>query len=323
MKKAKEKTPDLLTHGEVVANEINEKQAAKGEVIDQPAPAKVTTAAKRKPRAVAPAPAAQVPAKVEGKPPALPQASDAMGYMAMIAEAAKNPAVDVAKMQALMDVHERIMDKQNRVTYNQALARVQSKMRPVVRKGSVKYDNDKHDKSKGQSEAFKFARYEDIDAVIRPIYQAEGFAISFNTKWGDTGATIYGTLSHIDGHSETVEMRLPLDSSGGKNNLQGMGSTLSYGKRYIIGMFFNIVTVGEDTDGNIPDAIMESDKSAELDLLLREREKLISEDKRKEVRPRFLAHMGVDKIENLKAKDYEAAKTALMAIGQKPQQKKA
>ena len=308
MTKTKAQAPDLLN------------QAPKGGVLQMdnlpPLPKEfLEPATKRKSRAVA---------KVEkpAQAPAIVPTDGATSYMAMIAEAAKNPAVDVAKMQALMDVHERIMDKQNRIAYNQALARVQAKMKPIQRKGSVKYDNEKGNKAAGQSEAFKFARYEDIDAVIRPIYQAEGFAISFNTKWGESGATIYGTLSHIDGHAETVEMRLPLDASGGKNNLQGMGSTLSYGKRYIIGMFFNIVTVAEDTDGVIPDAAMDTEKAAELDTLLREREKLVSEENRKNVRPRFLKAFGVDKIENLKENQYQEAKTAIMSIGGKPQTKK-
>jgi hypothetical protein len=40
-----------------------------------------------------------------------------------------------------------------------------------------------------------------------------------------------------------------LDSSGGKNNIQGMGSSFSYGKRYTTTALLNIVTEGEDDDG--------------------------------------------------------------------------
>ncbi len=45
-------------------------------------------------------------------------------------------------------------------------------------------------------------------------------------------------------------MPLPLDTSGSKNNIQGMGSSLTYGKRYLVTAMLNIVTEGEDKDGN-------------------------------------------------------------------------
>ena len=44
---------------------------------------------------------------------------------------------------------------------------------------------------------------------------------------------------------------LPLDTSGSKNGVQAVGSTVSYGKRYAICALLNIST-GDDTDGNIP-----------------------------------------------------------------------
>lgn len=249
---------------------------------------------------------AAVPAVAQQAAPLAP-AGDAMSYMAMISKAAENPNIDAGKMQALMDVHERVLNKQNLIAFNQALSRVQAKMVPIIRKGTVKYDVDKNDKSKGQTEAFKFARYEDIDAAIRPIYQGEGFSIRFNTKWGEQGATIFGTLAHIDGHSETIEMRLPLDASGGKNNLQGMGSTLSYGKRYIITMFFNIVTVGEDKDGVTPAEYLDAEKAAEIDSRLR---KMPGGD---EYRPKFLAYMKAANVQEILEGDYLKATNALDA----------
>jgi hypothetical protein len=44
-------------------------------------------------------------------------------------------------------------------------------------------------------------------------------------------------------------MPLPLDNGPGRNNLQAMGSTLSYGKRYCTEMLLNIVREGADDDG--------------------------------------------------------------------------
>jgi hypothetical protein len=82
--------------------------------------------------------------------------------------------------------------------------------------------------------------------------QREGFSLSFDTapRQGEGGGIIItGTLSHVGGHKRTASIPLALDSSGGKNNIQGMGSTFSYGKRYCATALLNIITEGEDDDG--------------------------------------------------------------------------
>jgi len=45
-------------------------------------------------------------------------------------------------------------------------------------------------------------------------------------------------------------MTLPLDNSGSKNAVQAVGSSVSYGKRYVMAALLNITTRGEDDDGN-------------------------------------------------------------------------
>ncbi len=223
--------------------------------------------------------------------------------IAVIERAAVNPAVDVDKMSKLLELQERIMSRQAEMNFNQAMTRLQATLPRIQRTGSVAYKN----KDSGRlEEAFKFARYEDIDAAIRPHLLAEGFSLSFNTKWSDAGAIIYGTIAHRDGHSRTVEMRLPLDASGGKNNLQGMGSTISYGKRYAVGMLLNIVTVNEDDDGASVHDLIDTEKAAELDTLIR----TVGADREK-----FLLHMGAETVQTLKASDYMKAKTLLEAKG--------
>jgi len=46
-------------------------------------------------------------------------------------------------------------------------------------------------------------------------------------------------------------MPAPLDTSGGKSNVQGVGSTNSFLRRYVACNIFNIVVVGDDDDGKM------------------------------------------------------------------------
>jgi hypothetical protein len=61
---------------------------------------------------------------------------------------------------------------------------------------------------------------------------------------------IRGRLTHLPGgHYEDSFMPAPLDTTGGKSNVQAVGSTNSFLRRYIACNIFNIVVVGDDDDG--------------------------------------------------------------------------
>ena len=45
-------------------------------------------------------------------------------------------------------------------------------------------------------------------------------------------------------------MKLPADTSGSKNVVQAIGSSVSYGKRYTMQALLNITSGGEDDDGH-------------------------------------------------------------------------
>jgi hypothetical protein len=61
-------------------------------------------------------------------------------------------------------------------------------------------------------------------------------------------------------------MELPFDNSGSKNTVQAIGSSVSYGKRYVLCMLLNISTGGEDNDGNgAPSAVTTQQRQYPLD----------------------------------------------------------
>jgi ERF superfamily protein len=181
-------------------------------------------------------------AVVEETPAALVRA-DISPERAALFELAVSKELDVAKLDALINMQDRMEDRQAERTFNQAMTRLAGKMPRVQKNGMIEFED-----KKGNLQKRAHARYEDIDEAIRPHLIDEGMSITFTSKYGPDGLTVFGTLAHMDGHSRTAEMRLPVDSSGAKNPLQGMGSSLSYGKRYLVCMLLNIITVGEDDD---------------------------------------------------------------------------
>jgi hypothetical protein len=180
-----------------------------------------------------------VSAIVESQPDSQPQ-TEATAMIRVIERAAANPDIDVEKMERLLAMQERIMDRNAKAEFNEALAAMQPELPVITRNGEIL--------NKAGEVQSTYAKWEDINEAIRPILAKYGFALSFRTSSKETGVLIRGILSK-GGHAEDTDMFLPADTSGNKNNVQAHGSSTSYAKRYIAIALLNITTRGEDDDG--------------------------------------------------------------------------
>lgn len=181
----------------------------------------------------------------QGQPPAVIGDGPGEVLQAVVA-LAKDPAVDAAKVDAFLRMQERMEDREAERQFNRAFVRLSAVMPQIPKLGTVNLGSGKG--------AYAFARWEDMDKVLRPLLIAHGFALTFDSKprGGDGGGLIVtGHLLHADGHSRAAEIALALDTGAGRNNLQAGGSTLSYGKRYVAEMLLNIVRKGDDDDGKL------------------------------------------------------------------------
>lgn len=166
---------------------------------------------------------------------------NANAMISVIERAALNPDVDIEKMERLLSMQERIIERQSETEFNAAMAEMQCKMPSIAERGKIVV--------KGETRSH-YATFEDINDVVKPIMQEFGFAMSFRVEQHENGINVTGILMHRSGHREQTSMFLPLDQSGAKNVVQSVGSSVSYGKRYVMSAMLNITTRGEDDDGN-------------------------------------------------------------------------
>lgn len=223
----------------------------------------------------------------------------------VLKEVALSPNVNVEAIRAMMDMQRQLTKDQAERAFNEALAQMSMDMPRIKKKGKVEYLVDKTKKDGPKEEAFKFAKYEDIDRAIRPLLVKYGFSLSFTTEPRTVdggGLTMVGLLSHIQGHGRDARIAVALDSSGGKNNIQGMGSSSSYGKRYVTCLLLNIITEGEDDDGNTSEVIS-TEQAVDIDQRLRK----LGE----EYRNRFLKWAAVESPEHISANKYQKTIAAL------------
>lgn len=164
--------------------------------------------------------------------------------LSVISRAAADPAVDVLKMEALLRLQREIMTDHARAEFNAAFTRLTNRIPRVPKTGVITIPN------KG---SYAFAKFEDMNRILQPILSEEGMGITFSTRHENGGVVVIGSLVHREGHSRDAEMWVPPDASGsgtGRNQLQALGSAVSYGKRYVTEMLLNIVREGVDDDGS-------------------------------------------------------------------------
>lgn len=171
----------------------------------------------------------------------LPQTTEATSILAVIERAARDPSVDIERMERLLAMHERIIERQATASYASALSRMQPELPIIAERGGIK--------NKFGEVQSTYALWEDIVGIITPILSRYGFALSFRTGNFDGGVTVTGVLSHAEGHSEQTQINLPIDASGSKNAVQAVGSSTSYGKRYTAAALLNLRTGDTDDDG--------------------------------------------------------------------------
>jgi hypothetical protein len=207
-----------------------------------------------------------------------------------VARAMADPAIDVNKLEMLLRMQREIVAEDARVQFHKAMNATQGEMQAVVR-------NAVNDQTRS-----KYATLEAVDAAIRPVYARHGFSLSF-TETPNEGPElrIACTVRHSAGHVETYSLSALSDMVGpqgkpNKTQVQGVGSSVSYLRRYLTCMIFN-VALRDDNDGNKPKPNSDTGELAgaaqsdELRRLLVE----TNSDERK-----FLDHMNLRDVRSIK-----------------------
>jgi len=174
---------------------------------------------------------------------ALAPRPEAGEFVSLVERLATNPAVDVVKLEKIIELQERILRHNAKAAFDEAFSRMQPEIPEIDEKGQIAV--------KGVVRS-TYAKLEDINRVIKPILKQFGFSIRHRTEWPEDHKGIIrvvGILGHKDGHSEESAFEAPMDRSEFRTDIQSEGSTVSYGRRYTTIDLLNISTRGQDDDG--------------------------------------------------------------------------
>lgn len=165
----------------------------------------------------------------------------------VIERAARDPNVDIDKMERLIAMRERELARVAEQAFNAAMKQAQEEMRPI---GA--------DATNSQTKS-RYATYSKLDAVLRPIYTKHGFSVSFDEADSPKADHIrcLALVTHDGGHTRVYRKDMPADGKGAKGGdvmtkTHATGAAASYGQRYLLKGIFNVAVGEDDTDGNRP-----------------------------------------------------------------------
>lgn len=157
-------------------------------------------------------------------------------------ELAVEKGADITQLEKLMNLQERYEAGQALKSYNKAMSVFQSLLPVIEKKGNVHFES-----SKGVTD-YDYAKLEDIAIAIRPALKESGISYRWTQKQKDGYINVTCIATHIDGHSEQNDLFASPDSSGGKDGLKAIASTISYLRRYTLTGLLGITVGGEDDE---------------------------------------------------------------------------
>lgn len=179
--------------------------------------------------------------------------------LSSIVAASRDPAVDAGKMKAMADLAIQLQRHEQEQQFNRDLNAALIAMPVITKAGRIVIPPKDGNPGRVQGH---FARFEDLNAVVKPILAQNNLAITFDLGSDGLIPSCIPVLRHTNGWVWIGRpLSAPIDESGAKNKTQGVGSTTSYLKRYTMCAALNIVVESEDDDANGGQMLMPQERS--------------------------------------------------------------
>lgn len=221
-------------------------------------------------------------------------------------EMAIDKGADIDQLEKLMALQERYDAKQAKSSFLHAMTEFQSIVPRITK------NKDGHN--------CKYAPLSDIVEQIKSSLSGCGLSYRFEQEHAEE-IKVTCVVSHIDGHSEKTTMQARPDDSGKKNQVQSIGSTVTYLQRYTMIGALGITTADSDMDGRLPSPVVNlinSEQALELDVLLDD-----SEAEFKGFKAGFLNYWSINDVSEVHENNFDRAKTEIQSTFKKRKDKEA
>jgi ERF superfamily len=215
----------------------------------------------------------------------------AIDYVAMAIE----KGADLATIEKFMDLKERHEATEAKKAYVVAMGKFRAEV-PTIERTKKAHNS-------------KYAGLAETIAEISEAMINNGLSHSWKTDQDEKSISVTCCVTHVLGHQECTTLREFPDTSGSKNAIQAIGSTVSYLQRYTLFSILGLASKEADTDGS--DRVT-FEQAEELETLA---------DKAGVDKAKFLTYFQCGSFNHIPAKQYKNALAAIKAKTKKEAKK--
>lgn len=226
---------------------------------------------------------------------AAPVAAQPAQPMSLVEKAMSMGLTDVSMIEKMMDLQERNERREAEKAYVAAMAAFKENSPKIFKDKDVSYGSN----NGGSSTAYSHASLGNVTQTVNPELAKHGLSASWDVTQDGASITVKCKVTHKLGHSESTSITGGADSSGKKNSIQAVGSTISYFQRYTLLSILGLATHDQDNDGNQPVELLSNDQISEIIALM---------DEKNLAHSHMLNWLKCDSWENVPAFRYEVIK---------------
>lgn len=212
--------------------------------------------------------------------------------MAMISIAVEKGA-DVDQLTKLMELQERYEANEARKAFVKAMNDFKASPPEIFKNKPVSF---------GQT-SYSHATLDHVSKAITESLAEHGLSFRWDVEQSEGKVTVTCVLMHQMGHMEKVTLSGPTDSSGSKNGIQAIGSSITYLQRYTLLAATGLAAKDDDGRASGP-ASVELISDAQYEALT---EKLSKYSKAAWLRDNICKANGVETLDDLPVSAYEKA----------------
>ena len=209
---------------------------------------------------------------------------------------------DLDKLEKLLQLKREYEKDEARKSYHRAMAEFKANPPKIDKDREVSFDTNRGKTS------YRHATLGNVTEKINAELSKHGLSASWTTQQNGK-IRVTCRITHVQGHSEETSLEADSDTSGSKNPIQAIGSTITYLERYTLLALTGLATYDQDDDGITAGKsdngyINDSQKSILIDLLV---------DFAPDKVVKYLKFLGVESLDVLPKAKFQQAKEAVEA----------
>jgi len=227
---------------------------------------------------------------------------EAQNMPSKLLEIAVSQNADIDKLEKLLDLQMRWEQNEARKAYFSAMSEFKKNPPEILKNKLVSFKTNA-----GKTE-YIHATLDHVSEAIGKGLSDHGLHASWETHQNG-GVSVTCKITHVLGHSEQTTLTAAPDTSGGKNSIQAIGSTVTYLERYTLLALTGLAARDQDNDGatggdGTGDELISEKQIADIMSLGKD----VNADY-----PKMLGHFKIEKIEEMTTKQYPVAVALLEA----------